>query len=88
MALACIWNTGRVEIPFVRLSGCSRVGDIGGTAPRGIRGTCGVSGLRYLPAVQSPLPDASIQAHLQARRDAEATPEPAAGPAGDFELEA
>jgi hypothetical protein len=28
------------------------------------------------------------QAHLQARRDAEATPEPAAGPAGDFELEA
>jgi hypothetical protein len=32
--------------------------------------------------------DASTQAHLQARRDAKATPEPAAGPAGDFALEA
>jgi hypothetical protein len=32
--------------------------------------------------------DASTQAHLQARRDAEATPEPAAGAGRDFELEA
>jgi hypothetical protein len=87
----------RADLCWVSRAGrgarADRAGGVGGASRVG---RCGVSA--EIEAVQFAAPGASLadlgdgegdsQAHLQARRDAKATPEPAAGPAGDFELEA
>jgi len=54
-------DPGRVGMPFVYLAGCEPVRDEGQGPSREVtERPADVSGLRYLPAVQSPFPDTFI----------------------------